>query len=245
VEDPAAVAPAVPYHATRVVKQRDPWAELISGARGPAPLFLTLIVASLVIGCIGELFEQARPWLELARLHPAVWERGEVWRLVTFGFVGYGQLGLTTVLQIACVFWLGLELSACIGERRTRVLLLGAIVISGLTAAVAQHLVELMGIPRGDHPFEMMQGQRIVLAICVASFAAVNREVNITRLRLLYGLTIPSRWLIPLQVGWALIELGLTRDVGGFSGLMTGTLVGWWGASRPSAAEERAPPEHR
>jgi hypothetical protein len=226
-----------------VAKQRDPWAELISGTRGPAPKFLTAMVVLLTAGCIAELFEQARPWLELARLGPAVWERGEVWRVVTFGFVGSGQLGLTTVLQIACVYWLAIELSASIGVRRTRVLLLGAMVGSGLAGATAQYLIELGGVPRGSHPFDMMQGQRIVLAISVAGFAAVNRQVNITRLRLLYGLTIPSRWLIPLQVGSALIELGLTRDVGGFCGLMTGTLAGWWGASPPRRERESAPPE--
>lgn len=225
--------PPVPYDRASMGNQRDPWAELISGARGPAPRFLTILVVFLTAGCIACLFDEAAPLLEHVRLGPAVWERGEVWRVVTFGFVGAGKLGLTTVLQIACVYWLGMELCAGLGLRRARVLLLGAIMGSGVAAAGAQILLEGLGVPRCPKPFEMMQGQRTVLAICVAGFAATNRHVTVTRLRLLYGLAIPSRWLIPLQVGWALIELGLTRDLGGFVGLMTATLAGWWGTAPP------------
>jgi hypothetical protein len=224
-----------------MARQRDPWAELISGSHGPAPRFLLVVVCLLLAGCIANLFEETRPWVALARLSPAVWEQAETWRLVTFGFVGAGALGPTTVLQIACIFWLGSEICTSIGPQRARILLIGAVFGGGLAATGGQVLGELGGLPRCAEPFEMMQGQRIVLAVSVAAFAAGNRQVNVTRLRLLYGLAIPSRWLIPLQLGWALIELGLTRDFGGFVGLAVGTLMGWWGAS--SGRAERARPE--
>ena len=211
-------------------KQRDPWAELVSGKLGSAPRFLTTVVLFLAAGCIACLFEEARPWVALARLTPAVWESGQTWRVVSFGFVGDGPLGPTTVIQIACFYWLALELCRSVGVRRARVVLLAGVVVSGLVATIAQMAIEQAGLPRCAAPFEMMQGQRTLLAISVAGFAAGNRHVAVTRLRLLYGLAIPSRWLIPLQLGWALIELGLTRDVGGFVGLVVATLTGWWGA---------------
>lgn len=212
-------------------QRRDPWQELIEGSRGPPPTFLSVLVVCLTAGCIASLFVEIRPWLEILRLTPAVWEHGELWRLVTYGFVGSQGLGPTTVLQLACVYWFGLELCVLLGAGRARALVFSAIVGCGIVASIAQFAWEMLGGPRGGAPFRMMQGQHVVLAACVAAFAARNRHATLSRLRLLFGLTIPSRWLVPLQLGWALIELGLTRDFGGFVGIVAATAWGWRSAS--------------
>ena len=166
-------------------------------------------------------------------LSPAIWTRGELWRLVTYGFVGTGSIGAALVLQIACVYWFGFELCVWLGEKRARVLVLAAIVGSSVLAAAAQFAWDELGGHTSATPFSMMQGQRVTLAATLAGFAARNREGTVSRLRLLYGLTVPSRWLVPLQLGWAVVEFGRTQDLGGLVGIVVATALGWRIAMSP------------
>ncbi len=205
---------------------RDPWREFLAGGRGRPPPFVLALLLTLAAGCVADSFWELRPVLEALRLSPGVWERSEVWRLVTYGWVGSGGISAWSLLHLVLVYWLLMELVARGGLRRTRIVLLGGIVIASSAAVAAQIVSDASGGPHCALPFWMMQGQSTVTAIAIASFAAANRYSTVAHTPFLFGLRVPSRWLIPLQLLYALASFAATRDVGGLVGIVTATVWG-------------------
>lgn len=199
--------------------ERNPLREIFAGGRGMPPRPLLWLLASLSVGCLADAFVELRPIADLFRLEPAVWERGQVWRIVTYGLVGEGGISAWPLFQLLLVYWFGMELCAHLGVRRVRNLLLGGIALSGAAAVVAQ----LAAGPGRVEPFMMMQGQSVVLAICIPAFATVNRWSTVAHTPYLFGLPIPTRWLVPLQLLSALALFAATRDTGGFVGILVAT----------------------
>jgi hypothetical protein len=72
----------------------------------------------------------------------------------------------------------------------------------------------------------MMQGQSVVLALAMAGFAAHSRWSTVSHTTLLFGLPIPSRWLVPLQLVVATGGFVSTRDLGGLVGIATASAWG-------------------
>ena len=212
--------------------RRDPWREIIEGGRGAPPRYSIVILACLVGTLIVGMFEESQPWLDWLRLGPELWERGCVWKLVTYAFVSYGGVGLKTILPIALIYWFSTELEGWIGRDRTRMLILVGVPLAGALAAGGQLAAASVGLAPCKHPFWMMQGQQVLLALVVGAYAACNRRAALKRLQFLFGLTIPSRWLVWVQLGWALMAFASTRDVAGFIGIATATGWGWWVAIR-------------
>jgi hypothetical protein len=215
--------------------------EFIGGGRGRPPLFLAVLIGSLFVGCFLELFIELRGWLETLRLSSGVWERFELWRLVTYGWVGAGTLSPITLIEIVLVYWFATELTVWIGSRRTQLLLVGGVPLAGAAATAVQWLWTASGGSQCADPFVMMQGQRIVIAVVVAAFASCNRGVIIKRLPFFFHLPIPSRWLIPLQLLWALMVFANTRDLAGFAGVVLATALGWVGANAGGSRSDREP----
>lgn len=210
--------------------QRSPLRELAASARGRPPRFLAALLATLAIGLLADAFFELQPLVAWLRLDAAVWEQGQLWRLVTFGLVGEGGVGLWSVVQLALVYWFAMELCVFIGERRTQVLLVGGIAIAGVTAATVEFLWQVAGGQGSDFAFAMVQGQRTVLAILLPAFAVRHRHSVLVETHLLFGMPVPTKWLIPMQLIGALASFAALRDVGGFAGVLAAT---WWGARLP------------
>ncbi len=215
--------------------ERDLWHELISGGRGRPPRTLTIVMLLLVGGAVADSIGSALPVLEVLRLSTRAWTGPEPWRVVTYGLVGAGGLSMLTVLQLVAVYWFSMELITWIGLRRARVLVLGGIVGSGVSASLVQWLSDLAGGPGCDYaPFWLMQGQAVVLAIVMSAFAAHARWTTVSDTTLLWGLPVPARWFVPLQLGGAVLGFVATGDLGGMVGIAVA--VGWGyrlGATRP------------
>lgn len=224
------LARAVRPRQTAGVFQRSPLRELAQGARGKPPVFVVALLAMLATGLLADAFFELRPLLAWTRLDAAVWERGELWRVITFGLFGTGGLGLWTVLQLGMIYWLTLELCAFIGERRTQVIVLGGIVVAGMTAVGVEFLWEVVGDNPNRYAFTMVQGQRCVLAVLIPAFAVRHRHSMLVDTPLLFGLPLPTKWLIPLQLLGALASFAALRDVGGLAGVLAATA---WGARLP------------
>ncbi|MEE8137986.1 MAG: hypothetical protein V3T81_03810, partial [Thermoanaerobaculia bacterium] len=63
------------------------------GLTGPVPQDLWILLG-LVLGTFSLRFFAATAWLpELLELTPLVWQRGLLWQLVTYPFVGSGAPG--------------------------------------------------------------------------------------------------------------------------------------------------------
>jgi hypothetical protein len=213
--------------------ERDPWREVISGGLGRAPTFLVALLVSLAAGCVADSLASARPFVEHLRLDPAVWEGGELWRLVTYGLVGHGGIGPWTIIQLVLVYWLGLQMVLWMRARRAQTILIGGVAISGVMAAVVQFASDALGGPSCEYaPFWLMQGQNVVIAVGLAAFAARNRYSTVSHAPLLFGLPIPTKWLVPLQLVLAAGGALNTGDLGGFVGIVTATVWGWTASSR-------------
>jgi hypothetical protein len=217
---------------TRAVFERSPLRELASGARGQPPTFVLALLAALGVGLLADAFVELHPLVEWLRLDARVWQRGELWRLVSFGLVGAGGIGLWSVLQLGMIYWLTVELCVFIGVRRTQVIVLGGIVLAGVVAVGMQLTWELLGGERSPYAFGLVQGQRVVLAIVVPAFAVRHRHSMLVDTPLLFGMPMPTRWLIPLQLLGALAGFAALRDVGGLAGVLAATA---WGARRSRA----------
>ncbi len=210
---------------------RNPWREVIEGL-GPPPLFVKLLLAGLSFGCLADAFGSLRPVVALLRLDPAVWEAGQLWRLVTYGLIGTGGISAWSIVQLVLAYWLSMQLITWIGLQRTQTTLLGGIAVSGLAAVFAQAASELLGGPSCAYPFWIMQGQSVVVAIGLAGFAASNRYSTVSHTPYVYGLPIPTKWIVPIQLLLAFAAAVGTNDVGGFVGIAVASAWGWQAMSR-------------
>ncbi len=211
--------------------RRNPWQEVISGL-GEPPGFLKLVLAGLAFGCVADVVEPLRPVVELLRLSPAVWEEGQLWRMVTYGFVGHGGISAWSIVQLVLAYWLCMQLLTWMGLRRSRTILLGGVATAGVAAAFAQAGSELVGGPSCPYPFWLVQGQHVIIAIGIAAFAANNRYSTVSHTPYVFGLPIPTKWLVPLQLLMALGGALGTGDVGGFVGVVAASVWGWTSATR-------------
>ena len=211
--------------------RRNPWQEVISGL-GEPPNFLKLILASLAFGFLADAIEPLRPVVELLRLSPAVWEDAHLWRMVTYGFVGHGGISAWSVVQLVLAYWLGMQLLTWMGRRRSQIILLGGVAVAGTAAVIVQAGSELLGGPFCPFPFWLVQGQHVLIAIGIAAFAANNRYSTVSHTPYVFGLPIPTKWLVPLQLLMALGGVLGTGDVGGFVGIVVATVWGWTTATR-------------
>ncbi|MGH1344252.1 MAG: hypothetical protein ACRBN8_22020 [Nannocystales bacterium] len=205
---------------------------MIAGLGTPPP-FLKVLLLGLSVGCFCDAVEPLRPWVEWLRLDPAAWERGEVWRMVTYGLFGRGGISAWVVLQLVLVYWLVQQLVVWVRPRRARTILLGGVAVAGVTAALAQAGSNQFGGPSCSYaPFWLMQGQNVILAIGLAAFASSNRYSTVSHTPYVFGLPIPTKWLVPLQLLMTLGGALSTGDLGGFVGIVAATAWGWTAVSR-------------
>lgn len=190
-------------------------------------------MATLAAGVLADSLFELEPLIARLRLSTEAWRSGQVWRVVTYGLVGSGPLSMWSVFQLVLVYWSVMEVVTLLGERATRVLMLGGIVVAGASALFAHAITESVGGPSSAYPFWMMQGQAVVLALALPAFAARNRHSTVAHTPFLFGLPIPTRWLVPLQIVAALAAFTSTRDFGGFVGIMVAITWSTWFA-RPS-----------
>lgn len=192
-----------------------------------------VLLGGLALGCVADAVGTLRPVVEHLRLDPAVWEGGELWRLVTYGLVGQGGISPWTIIQLVLVYWLGLQMVNWMRARRAQTILVGGVAISGVVAAVVQFASDAFGGPSCEYaPFWLMQGQNVVIAVGLAAFAARNRYSTVSRTPYMFGLPLPTKWLVPLQLVLALGGALNTGDLGGFVGIVTATVWGWTASSR-------------
>lgn len=215
--------------------RRDPWRELVDGLGSSPPRWLIALMGVLVAGLVGQYLDALAPYVAALRLAPEVWEDGQLWRLVTYALMGSGSLSLWGLSTLVLLYWLLIDTLRVLGRARLRAMMLGGVLAASVGATVAQFASDQVGGPGCDWgPFWMMQGQTVLIAVLVASFAARNRGSTLSHVTLMLGLRIPSRWLVPIQLIGAAIGLVTTGDLGGFIGIATASYWGWrYGRPRP------------
>ncbi len=194
------------------------------GPSGPPPRDVIAILAVLFVTFSCQFFVSTAILPALMWLSPDVWQRGFVWQLVTYPFAGIGQPGLGIVLEFLILFWFMRDVYLDLGRRRFWRLILPAAIVAALAALAADFLAGLAGgrMPAG---FTLMQGQRVLLAIVIASFAALHRDATIY---LFFVLPIRAGWFPAISLLLAFLAFLQIRDLPGLVGIATATGFAWY-----------------
>lgn len=195
---------------------------------GPIPRDLWILLGVLFVTFSMQFFSSTALLPALLRLTPLAWQRGWVWQLATYPFIGYGGPSLWILLELYFLFLFGRDVYGGLGRRHFWRLVLTASIVAALVAVAVHALGSLTGGTGGTgglaQPFGLMQGQRILIAIFVAAFATANRHATIM---LMFVLPIEARWFLGLEILFAFIGFLQTRDLPGFLGICTAVGVSY------------------
>ena len=201
------------------------------GLTGPVPRDLWILLG-VVFATFSMQFFSALAWFPaLLRLTPDVWQRGFIWQLFTYPFVGFGAPSFWFLLELLILFMFGRDVLYRLGRKGFWRLL----VVTSAVAAVVAVFISLVALWIGGPQalataMVLMQGQRMLLVILIAAFATINRSATIL---LFFVLPIQARWFLPLEIVFAFLGFLSTKDLAGFLGICAavgftfGWLTGW------------------
>lgn len=196
------------------------------------PRDLVVVLATLFATFSLQFFESTAIIPAVLRLSFAVFS-GFVWQIVTYPFIGWGGSGLWFLLELLILFWFGRDVFWRLGRRRFWLLLARAAVGAALVALVVQ-LVQSWGggAPSAYGAFQLMQGQRILLAVVIAAFATLWGEATIL---LFFVLPLKARWFLWLEILFAFIGFLESKDFAGFCGICAAVFLTYSGLMRGGA----------
>jgi hypothetical protein len=201
------------------------------GQSGPPPRDLVAVLVALFVTFTLQFFESTAIVPALLRLTPAVWRAGFVWQLATYAFAGVGGPSLWIVLELLVVYWFGADVRRRLGRRGFWSLLARAVPGAAVLAAATEFTVEAAaGQSPTPLPFQLMQGQRVLLAILVAAFATLYRDATILAF---FVLPVRARWFLWLELVIAFVAFLGTKDLAGLAGIFGATGITVWVLARP------------
>jgi len=192
------------------------------GLGGPAPRDVLVLIGVLFITFTLQFFEATRAIPALLRLSPDVWERGHIWRLVTYPIAGQGAPGIWFLLELLILYWFSKDVYFRLGRKRFWSLLGWGTVTAGLAAVGIELLARWVPTAASPIPFTLMQGQRTLIVIAIAAFATVFAQATIL---LFFILPIQARWFLWLEILFAFMGFLSTRDLAGFVGICVAVAV--------------------
>ena len=196
------------------------------GSGLPVPKDLIGILVTLFATLSLGFFEGTAIIPALLRLTPAVF-RGFVWQVVTYPAIGWGASGLWFLIELLILFWFGRDVFWRLGRQRFWLLLVRAAIGAALVAVVVQLVQNLAGVgATGIAAFQLMQGQRILLAIVIAAFATLWGEATIL---LFFVLPVTARWFLWLEILFAFIGFLESKDFAGFCGVTAAVFLTYTG----------------
>jgi hypothetical protein len=197
-----------------------------AGSGLPAPKDVIGILVVLFATFSLQFFEGAAIIPALLRLTPAVF-KGLLWQIATYPAIGWGGSGLWFLVELLILFWFSRDVFGRLGRQRFWLLLVRAAVGAALVAVAVQFIQQLAGVgASGAAAFQLMQGQRILLAIVIAAFATMWGEATIL---LFFVLPIKARWFLWLEILFAFIGFLPTKDFAGFCGISVAVFLTYTG----------------
>ena len=199
---------------------------------GPAPDLAALLAVLFVTYALQ--FFAATAWVPaVLRLTPAVWRFGYLWQAVTYALAGFGGPSPWILLELLVVYWFGQDVRTRLGRGRFWTVLASAVVVSaGVAILVEVGTGAAMGASAAGVPFQLMQGQRILIAILIAAFATLAGDATIL---LFFVLPLRARWCLWLTILLAFVAYLGSKDLAGFAGICAGTGVAAAVVSRRSS----------
>ncbi len=211
------------------------------GLDGPAQRDVVLLVAVVFVTYSAQFFTSA---LSVLRLSDAVWLQGQVWRAVSYPFIGLANGGLSgrpmasvfILLELFILYMFASDVFRVLGRRR----FWRTLVFSTAGAAIIALVVHAVGgLATGDralggqamNAFVLMQGQRMVLAVIIAAYAVLRANATIL---LFFVLPIKARWFLWLEIAFAFIGFLSTKDFAGFVGVCAAIGLTVWFVRHPT-----------
>lgn len=191
------------------------------GLTGPIPRDLLILFGVLFATFAMQYFEASQLIIQLLRLTPLVWQRGFVWEVATYPFIGYGG-GIFFLISLIFLYLFARDVFLGLGRRHFWRLVLAAAIGSALVALAADALGRLAGFAAPE-PFSLMQGQLLLWAVFVAAFATANRGATIY----LIIFPVEARWFLALEILIAFIGFLQSRDFAGFLGICAAVGIGY------------------
>jgi hypothetical protein len=208
----------------RASSQRGAGFGSFAGSGAPVPKDLVGILVALFVTFSLQFFEGTALIPALLRLSPAVF-RGFVWQIFSYPVIGWGGSGLWFLIELLILFWFGRDVFWRLGRQRFWLLLVRAAVGAALVAVGVQ-LIQMLAGGTGAATFELMQGQRILLAIVIAAFATLWGEATIL---LFFVLPLKARWFLWLEILFAFIGFLESKDFAGFCGISVAVFLTYSG----------------
>ena len=204
------------------------------GSGTPVPRDLVAVLAALFATFSLQFFDATAIIPAALRLTTAVFS-GFVWQILTYPFIGWGGSGLWFLLELLILFWFGRDVFWRLGRRRFWLLLARAAVGAAVVALLVQLLMSLSGnAAAGSSAFQLMQGQRILLAVVIAAFATLWGEATIL---LFFVLPLKARWFLWLEILFAFIGFLESKDLAGFAGICAAVFLTYSGLQRGGAGD--------
>jgi hypothetical protein len=151
----------------------------------------------------------------LLELTPYVWQRGWVWQIATYPFIGNGEAGFWFLLQLFFLYMFGRDVYFGLYRRHFWRLIFTASIGAALVAVAVHVLLSLTGVAFGP-PFTILNGGWVLMAIIVAAFATAHRDATVY---FMFILPIPAYWLFVIEILGGFMAFLRTRDLPGFLGL--------------------------
>jgi hypothetical protein len=188
---------------------------------GRPPRDLLALLAVLFLTFTLQFFEPTAFIPALLRLTPAVWRAGLLWQLGTYAFSGVGRPSLWFLLELFIVYWFGADVRARLGRRGFWRLLAWAVPGAALGATTVEVAVEaIAGASPTPFPFQLMQGQRVLMTIAIAAFATLYRDATILAF---FVLPLRARWFLWFGIVVGFVAYLGTKDLAGFVGICCAT----------------------
>src|SRR5690349_4008990 len=88
------------------------------GFGGPPPRDVLILLAVVFVTFSLQFFESTALFVALLRLTPFVWQRGYLWQLFTYPFIGTGAPGIWFLLELLILYWFGRDIRYQLRTRR-------------------------------------------------------------------------------------------------------------------------------
>ena len=204
----------------------------IGGSGAPVSKDLIGILVALFVTFSLQFFQGTAVIPDFLRLTTDVF-RGFVWQPFTYAFVGWGASGIWFLLSLLILFWFGRDVFWRVGRQAFWLMLARGTIGAAIIAVIVQLVMTVSDIgAAGPGAFQLMQGQRILLAIVIAAFATLWGEATIL---LFFVLPVKAKWFLWLEVLFAFIGFHESKDFAGFCGICTAVFLTYSGFQRGGA----------
>lgn len=188
------------------------------GLGGPAPRDLLILLGILFVTFSLWFFDTTRIVPQVLQLTPWVWQRGWIWQLATYPFIGAAGSGIWFLLELLFLYMFGRDVYFGLYRRHFWRLIFVSSIGAAIVAVAVQALIALTGAFEIPAPFAIMQGQWMMLVIMIAAFGTAHRDATVY---LFFVLPVQARWMLWIEILFAFMAFLFSRDLPGFLGLCT------------------------